>query len=127
MLSVLGHDLENWIAEGALPYLHMGVSAFPFYSILGQTVQILDRKSLPNSNAPVLVSTQGWLAGAGLALLWQHGHIHSGRPALPAAGWGQLCPHSLSQETLSLLSQWRWTPLWAASVPVILAMLLGDK
>lgn len=55
----------------------MGVSAFPFHSILGQTVQILDRNSHPNSNAPLLVSVQGWLTGAGrgagLALLWQHG------------------------------------------------------
>lgn len=94
----------NWIAEGALSYLHMGVSAFPFHSILGQTVQILDRKSLPNSNAPMLVSVQVWLAGGGsgggLALLWQHGHTRSARPALPAAGWGWLCCHSSSQKTL---------------------------
>lgn len=40
----------------------LGVSAFPFHSILGQTVQILDRKSFPNSNASILVSVQGTAA-----------------------------------------------------------------
>lgn len=109
----------NWIAEGALPYLHMGVSLFLFHSILGQRVQILDRKSLPNSNAPMLVSAQGWQTGAG--------HIHRARPALPTAGWGWLCCHSLSQKTRSFLGQRCWTPLWAASVLVILAVLLDYK
>lgn len=126
--------MRNWAAKRALPYLHTGLSAFPFLgSILGPSVWILDRKSLQNSHACEPRGPPGWSRERSGARSYPQCPLVPAVPGqlspLPAGDSSAAAPNCRRASTRHALcsASRRWTLLRAALVSVIPAAPPDDK